>query len=245
MEDIFNMFNILAAAAALSLAFHVHTAHLHENTFSLFEAIKNGETNKVKELLPAKVGVHARDSEGWSPLRNALCYDYKYIARYLINNHADVKELDTKGHTLLYFAVIQKSKDFVKLLLEHRATFSDADHSALGWGYEDNLKEMLATAYKDALNAIVCSGKDSRQMHYKILEGIINCGIDSESLEKIKNQVLAEDKMLKNIYGDDMNLESSMKHLSDIEIERLYEIMPTINHTINYKTTKSAACINR
>lgn len=61
----------------------------HGETY-LHEAARNGETEKVKELIAKKYDVNARDYGGWTPLSEAVSANRYDIVNILINNGANV-----------------------------------------------------------------------------------------------------------------------------------------------------------
>ena len=70
----------------------------------LFEAVKKGEAEKVKEFLSKGIKTDLRDKEGFTPLHYAVIYNRKDIAEILIKHGANVNtKKSAGGNTLTLF----------------------------------------------------------------------------------------------------------------------------------------------
>jgi ankyrin repeat protein len=56
----------------------------------LFESVKKGDAEKVKEFLSKGIKTDLRDKEGFTPLHYAVIYNRKDIAEILIKHGANV-----------------------------------------------------------------------------------------------------------------------------------------------------------
>jgi ankyrin repeat protein len=97
----------------------------------LFDAVKRGDTARVKELIEKGVDVNARDKDDWAPLDIAAYNGYASVAELLIKNGADVNARDNKGFTPLHFAAYNGHVDVAELLLKHGADLNAKNND--GW----------------------------------------------------------------------------------------------------------------
>jgi len=101
----------------------------------LFEAVKKGDIDRVRELLAkgANVNTNDRHKDSWiydqTPLHVAAHEGHKYVARLLLEHGAVVNARDKHGFTPLYYAVGGGHIDIVSILLEHGADVNARDKS--------------------------------------------------------------------------------------------------------------------
>lgn len=84
-------------------------------------AQKDGRYDLLAEAINTTVDVNARERSGRSLLDQALEKNRFELAKFLVNNGADV-ESPYNGMSLLYYAVQSDQKEKVRFLLENGAS---------------------------------------------------------------------------------------------------------------------------
>jgi ankyrin repeat protein len=108
----------------------------------IHDAAKNGDLNKVKDLLLANPDLVSNiDTNGLSPLHIAARSGHKSVAELLLANKADVNARDKADRTPLEFAVLRGHKDIADLLLANRADVNARDKN-------DNTPLILAADFQ-------------------------------------------------------------------------------------------------
>ncbi len=108
--------------------------------------------NDLKEiiavLIKAGVDVNAPRCDGWTPLMNAIAYNYTYLVPLLLKVGARIDVMDDKGITPLTLAVLRRDVPLVIMLINAAPECCAKDKMALGQakakGY-DELIYMLST----------------------------------------------------------------------------------------------------
>ena len=120
----------------------------------LIEATKEGDLNRVRELIGAGVDLDYRDENDRSALHWAVIEGYHDEALALINAGADINASDDDNQTPLMLAISETDEDAVIMLLEQPNIDLDG---ALDVAIESN--------YLDALNMLLESGADPNKEH--------------------------------------------------------------------------------
>nr|WP_294936640.1 ankyrin repeat domain-containing protein [uncultured Flavobacterium sp.] len=95
----------------------------------IFEIARKGTVAELKDALKSSPdGVKAVNSDGYSLLTLATYRGNNEVAKYLIENGADINGSNNYG-TPLMAAVVKGNSEIVKLLLDHNADTSIADQS--------------------------------------------------------------------------------------------------------------------
>lgn len=135
-----------AAAAAPSL-------DTRENrNKEIYDAIKNDDLEKVKVLLKDNPNlVSCKDEYSRTPLRWAVWYGHKDVAKLLLENKADVNASEKDGTTPLHLAAYKGSVDLAELLLAYKADVNAKEdnggsplHEAAYMGNKDVVELLLA-----------------------------------------------------------------------------------------------------
>ena len=132
---------------------------VHEELKSLFLHIMDGNLKTVKEIV-GKHGIDAYDPDKRTALINASFFGNVEIARWLIENGAEINYQDKNGLTALHFAAQEKKLAIVNLLIENRA--------------DPNLKDKHGNS--PLWTAIFCARGD-----FEITKALIRSGADVES----------------------------------------------------------------
>jgi len=131
-------------------SFKYKKAQLTEDEEELFEAVKQGNIDKAKELLDKGINVNVRGDYSWTPLHLAARNKHVDLTKFLLEYGADINARSISGRTPLYYAVWNRYTDIVKLLLNHGANVDVRDnegwtslHLAVYYGYIDIVKLLL------------------------------------------------------------------------------------------------------
>ncbi|CAD5224879.1 unnamed protein product [Bursaphelenchus okinawaensis] len=108
----------------------------------LHEAARDGELEKVKQLLQCKYDVNAKDYGGWTPLSEAVNHGHLDISRVLLQHGAEVDcqsgqallnddgtACDSAGDTPLMEACANGHLDVARLLIAFKASVSRTNHN--------------------------------------------------------------------------------------------------------------------
>lgn len=90
-------------------------------------AIKNGDLEKVKELIDDKKFAVDTEIKSRHPIHYAADFGQKDVLKYLISNGVNINVTDKYGITALLSAIWEDHKDCVQLLIDSGA---DANNSA-------------------------------------------------------------------------------------------------------------------
>jgi ankyrin repeat protein len=96
-----------------------------ESYVLLFEHIRDGEMNAIRELCARKPGViDSRNEEGETPLHWASDFGETECAEYLLERGGDVNAMTKSGSTPLHYACREGSTDIAQMLLDKGAYVS-------------------------------------------------------------------------------------------------------------------------
>ena len=119
---------------------------------SLHEAMKQGDIEKIKQLITKGGDVNARDERGQTPLSIAIREKHVAGVELLLSKGADVNAKDDFGWTPLHFATDRGSEKLIKLLLVHGGNVNTTDrngetplHLATELNRMDLIELLLAT----------------------------------------------------------------------------------------------------
>ena len=94
----------------------------------LFYACDIGDLKDIKKLLSQGANIHTRDDDG-GVLLNAIQNNSYNVVKYLVEQGADVNDVDDCGNTPLHVAVDDNKFVWVKYLVEHGADINVMDES--------------------------------------------------------------------------------------------------------------------
>jgi ankyrin repeat protein len=95
----------------------------------VFKTIQSGDLEALKTLLDKNPElIHAKDKEGDSTLTWAVVSRNIEIARFLIENGAEINESNQQGYTPLHWAAIRASSEMAKLLIQNGANMNICDY---------------------------------------------------------------------------------------------------------------------
>ena len=85
----------------------------------MLQSARLGELDAIKECLAEEVPINFQDEEaGNSALHLASANGYKEIVEYLLDNGAEINQLNKSKNTPLHWAALLGQLDIVKLLCE-------------------------------------------------------------------------------------------------------------------------------
>jgi ankyrin repeat protein/L-ascorbate metabolism protein UlaG (beta-lactamase superfamily) len=145
------------------------------NAQDFFQAIQNGEYEKVEHLIQNNPGWVDSTSNGYSPLILASYFGKDTIVELLIKNGADMYKVDPNvGATPLHFATNQNNQSVVNVLISNGMDLNVKDKNkktALIYAIENNKKEMVELLLKN--NAKLPEEKEiiDQVLHSDVLHG--------------------------------------------------------------------------
>jgi len=102
-----------------------------QSKFALFNAARDGDLEKVKQLVHegTPINLQVSSSFGWTPLIGSIYQNKTNVARYLIQEGADVNLPDVNGRTPLMWVVSFGDDDIslAKDLIAHGANLFTKD----------------------------------------------------------------------------------------------------------------------
>ena len=122
---------------------------------SIVDAIKAGETARVRALIDARVDVNATQPDGTTPLHWAVDRDRPDMVQMLIRAGANVKAANRYGATPLWLASVNGNPKTIAMLLEGGADAGSANADG-----ETALLVAARTGKTDAVNLLLARGAD-------------------------------------------------------------------------------------
>ena len=86
----------------------------------LFNAVVHGNKDSVQRLLLDGVAPNWKDSDGHTPLRWAVSYEYNHLVPMLLESGANPLEQDKYGETPLSLAIDQEFTTIIRIIQEHQ-----------------------------------------------------------------------------------------------------------------------------
>ena len=87
----------------------------------IFNAVKKGKIEEIKELLQSGEDPNTQDNDGVTALMMASVKGYLEIVKLLLENNTDPNTQDNDGVTALMLASVERYPEIIKLLLENGA----------------------------------------------------------------------------------------------------------------------------
>ena len=166
----------------------------------LFEAVTEGKTKVVQELIKAGVNVNENDGYGYTPLRFAILNGKPEVAQVLIKAGADVNENNGWGYTPLLHAIYNGKLEVAQVLIEAGADVNVKDkdgntplHFAAGGGRTEVVKALVQAGAKmeeknkngnTPLHDAVWGGRT------EVVKALIQAGAKMEEKDNIGNTPL-------------------------------------------------------
>ena len=100
---------------------------LGKESYDIFDAIKEGNNVKIKEVIKKTKNLNTFNKDGISPLTLAIVKDNKEIVKDLIRNGADVNLKDSEGFLTIEMAIHYKKIDILKILVENNVDINLKD----------------------------------------------------------------------------------------------------------------------
>jgi ankyrin repeat protein len=122
---------------------------------SIVDAIKAGDTARVRALIDTRVDVNATQPDGTTPLHWAVDRDRPDIVQMLIRAGANVKAANRYGATPLWLASVNGDAKTIAMLLEGGADAGSANADG-----ETALMVAARTGKTDAVNLLLARGAD-------------------------------------------------------------------------------------
>ena len=122
---------------------------------SIVDAIKAGDTARVRALIDARVDVNATQPDGTTPLHWAVDRDRPDMVQMLIRAGANVKAANRYGATPLWLASVNGNPKTIAMLLEGGADAGSANADG-----ETALLVAARTGKTDAVNLLLARGAD-------------------------------------------------------------------------------------
>ncbi|WP_264954025.1 ankyrin repeat domain-containing protein [Wolbachia endosymbiont (group A) of Endotricha flammealis] len=102
-------------------------------TEQLFNAVKQNNLDKVKDLVNQGASLDTQDGYGWTPLHFAAAYGKFNIVKFLLNSKANIRAKDIYGNTPLHLAAENNDKpEIVEFFLDQDGNNIN-DRTNNGW----------------------------------------------------------------------------------------------------------------
>lgn len=88
----------------------------------IFDAVKTGNLEVVKNLIDQGADVNQTEKGGWTPLHWAALLDYLPIAQFLLERGALINQVDQDGWTALMYTNTNNPYTVQQLLIKHGAS---------------------------------------------------------------------------------------------------------------------------
>ncbi len=99
-----------------------------EEEFALFEkVVYDDDFTKFKEMVSVLENINIKNKYGWTLLHITIRRDRTEMVEYLLDNNANIDEIDGVGWTPLMEAIMDDMTSLVKLLVERGADKSIAN----------------------------------------------------------------------------------------------------------------------
>ena len=122
---------------------------------ALVDAVKSGDTARVRALIDTRVDVNATQADGTTALHWAVDLDRPEVVQVLIRAGANVKTANRYGATPLWLASVNGNPKTIAMLLE-----AGADVGAINGDGETALMVAARTGKADAVNMLLARGAD-------------------------------------------------------------------------------------
>ncbi|MBI5541692.1 MAG: ankyrin repeat domain-containing protein [Bacteroidia bacterium] len=132
-------------------------------------AAAKGEYSKVVSFVKKGVAIDGKNQARWTALAYACKYNHEDIAKYLVENGANVNETVNTGSTPLAVALLAGNFGIADYLIQHKADINKPDMmgmSPLMWAVKDgNLKIVTYLVEHGAkVNAVNSNGRSVIEM---------------------------------------------------------------------------------
>jgi len=119
--------------------------------------IRNGDIRRLKELIRAdKQIVNEKFKANQTPLMEAIIFKQEEMAKFLIDNGADVNAQDDKGWSALHFAAQSYLPKTMKLLIAKKADIDSQD----AWGNTPLLRAIYNSNNGETICLLLGAGAD-------------------------------------------------------------------------------------
>lgn len=180
-----------------------------QNNIKQLKAIKEGNLEKLKELVALGSNINYKDEYGYTPLIWAVKCNHKNIIEFLISKGVDREIKDNHGfnssvnynRTALFWAVSLQYTEIVKLLIENGAYINVKD----SWGYTLLIWAVISEYFEiieyliDKKIDINTQDNDGRtalshsiNKNIEISKILIKHGANVNSIDKNNNSILKE-----------------------------------------------------
>ena len=177
-------------AIFISLIFIILVAPVFSQ--DIFEASKNGDVDKVKEMLGDKPDlINAKNERGATPLSHAAEGGHQKLVEFLIAGGADINDKDYAGRPALFGAAYRGHADVVKLLLDNGAEYNMKDnrgYTPMDWAAMRGNKDVIDVFIKKGVKANLFQAAGCG--HIALMEKLAKEGADVNQIDDKGNTPL-------------------------------------------------------
>jgi ankyrin repeat protein len=98
--------------------FTLHCTRAQDPGAQLTDAVIQGDLASVERLIASGAGLETLDSEGKTPLMNAVYYKHPGVTAFLLGKGADVNAKEPNGWSPLMLASMAGDSEIVKMLID-------------------------------------------------------------------------------------------------------------------------------
>jgi ankyrin repeat protein len=184
----------------------ISTGFLYSDNQDFFNAVKNGDYNKVKQILAAGIDVDVTEDTK-TALMLAAKEGHQNIVKLLLENGANINKKNKSHNTALHFAVFNKHNNIVKLLIE-----KGAEINAKGYAGQTPLVLAAEIDNIEAAKLLIQKGADIK-------------AVDHASCTALTYAILHENKELINILKPML-----IKYVTESDKQKLIEAVDDNNY---------------
>lgn len=144
-----------------------------EKSADIFQIARNGSVTELKQILKQDpLAINKTNLSGYTPLILACYNGNDQVAKYLVENDADI-DLNNGYGTALMAATIKGNAALVTFLLKHKANVNLSDTNgttALHYAVIFNLDEIAELLYKAGAKYDIKDGRGNTAKDYALLK---------------------------------------------------------------------------
>lgn len=169
----------------------------------IHEAARNGDVNRIEQLLDQGAGLEERDETQETPLISAALAGQLNAASNVVAKGADVQARNDRGLTPLHAAAYGGHSEVVRLLIEHGAKVNDAENpfkvTPLHVAAEENRMEVVqvlidakTNVESTEVNGYTPLSRAGFREHWDVVTVLLKAGASCQPADKVGDWLFGE-----------------------------------------------------